>query len=356
MSSTMMHVATAEIEVEVLDDPDDAARSRGGAVRRHRHEVELDGQVDRAGQVAHEHERALEHADEQRRPVGVVGGDLLAELVDATAQLVFADHDSTDVVVLDHSGNLARFHDEPPLGPAHHATTRELGRPGDATRDVEHALHLRARRRRRSEPAPHRPLGEDGRQRAQLGRRGAATPGHADAASSSRNCDSSRNTSDWRASTGTRSRPAIDSSSGSTSWRTATRRYAWSSFIGSDTTGSPSARAQLAGLGPTHPQQRPDDAVAVVGHAREPGGGGAAQEVEEDGLGLVVLGVPDEHDRRAHVVTRPSERVVADAPGTRLDVAARRDRTPGPSGSRRRAPRRRTAPRPRSASLPSRSP
>ena len=96
------HVATAEVEVEVLDDPHDAARARRRAVRRHRHEVELDREVDRPREVAHEHERALEHADEQRRAPGVVGRDLLAELGDAAAQLVLADHDRTDVGVLDH--------------------------------------------------------------------------------------------------------------------------------------------------------------------------------------------------------------------------------------------------------------
>ena len=68
MSSTISDVAIGEVEVEVLEDAHDAARARRRAVRRHRHEVELDRQVDRARQVAHEHERALEHADEQRRP------------------------------------------------------------------------------------------------------------------------------------------------------------------------------------------------------------------------------------------------------------------------------------------------
>ena len=40
------------------------------------------GQVDGPGQVGHEHDGALEHADEQRRPAGVVGGDRGAELGD----------------------------------------------------------------------------------------------------------------------------------------------------------------------------------------------------------------------------------------------------------------------------------
>src|SRR5262249_9509207 len=51
-------------------------------------------------QVAHEHERALEDPDEQGRPTGVVGGDLLAELSDPAAELFLADHHPTDVGVL----------------------------------------------------------------------------------------------------------------------------------------------------------------------------------------------------------------------------------------------------------------
>ena len=69
------HVAIGEIEVEVLHDANDAARARRRSVRRHRHEVELDRQIDRAREVGHEHERALEDADEQRRVIVVVGGD-----------------------------------------------------------------------------------------------------------------------------------------------------------------------------------------------------------------------------------------------------------------------------------------
>src|SRR5690606_8071234 len=53
-------VAARQVDVEVLHDAHDAAGLGGGAVRRHGHEVELDGQVDLAGQVGHEHERTLE--------------------------------------------------------------------------------------------------------------------------------------------------------------------------------------------------------------------------------------------------------------------------------------------------------
>ena len=47
-------------------------------------------------EVAHEHERALEHADEQRRPARVVGRELLAQLRDPRLQLVLADDDAAD--------------------------------------------------------------------------------------------------------------------------------------------------------------------------------------------------------------------------------------------------------------------
>src|SRR5256886_6489060 len=85
-------VAAGEVDLEVLLDANDAAGAGGGPVGRHSHEVELDGQVDGSGEVAHEYERALEHPYEQRRMVGVVGGDLLAELGDALLELLGADY------------------------------------------------------------------------------------------------------------------------------------------------------------------------------------------------------------------------------------------------------------------------
>ena len=98
------HVTIGEIEIEVLHDAHDAARTRGGAVRRHGHEIELDGQVDGPREVGHEHERALEDADEERRFVVVVGRDLFAEIADPLLQLVFVDDDPTDVRVV-HAGS-----------------------------------------------------------------------------------------------------------------------------------------------------------------------------------------------------------------------------------------------------------
>ena len=64
------------------------------------------GQIDRAREIGHEHERALEDADEQRRTVDVVGGDLLAEIADALLQVVLVDDDASDVRVV-HEWSLA---------------------------------------------------------------------------------------------------------------------------------------------------------------------------------------------------------------------------------------------------------
>src|SRR5579872_5664094 len=62
------HVAVGQIDVEVLDDAHHAARGGRRSVGRHGHDVDLDGQANGTRQVAHEDERALQHADEQRGP------------------------------------------------------------------------------------------------------------------------------------------------------------------------------------------------------------------------------------------------------------------------------------------------
>src|SRR4051794_1823171 len=84
-------MAAGQVEVEVLDDADHTRGLGGASIRRHGHEVELHGQVDGSGQVAHEHEGAFEHADEQGRAAGVVPGDLLPELSDPLLELFLSD-------------------------------------------------------------------------------------------------------------------------------------------------------------------------------------------------------------------------------------------------------------------------
>src|SRR5579862_3860990 len=94
------HVPVGEIDVEVLHDPHDAAGARRGAVRRHRHEVELHREVDRPGEIGHEHAGALENADQQGRMPGVVGREVLAQLADALLEVVLVDDDPADVGIV----------------------------------------------------------------------------------------------------------------------------------------------------------------------------------------------------------------------------------------------------------------
>ena len=63
------HVPAGDVAVEVLEDPHHPGRGRALAVRRDGHELQLDRRAvpaQRAGEVGHEHDRALEHADEQQ--------------------------------------------------------------------------------------------------------------------------------------------------------------------------------------------------------------------------------------------------------------------------------------------------
>ena len=103
-----------EVDVEVLDDAHDAARLRGAPVGRHRHEVELDREVDAPGEVGHEHDRTLQHADQQRAAPGVVRGDLGAELRDALLQAVVADDQLPErrvVIGMGDDGGVGRGHE-----------------------------------------------------------------------------------------------------------------------------------------------------------------------------------------------------------------------------------------------------
>src|SRR5436190_2573361 len=90
------HVAAFDVDVEVLEDPDDPGRIGRGAVARDLHEVDLALHREMAHQVGHEEDGALEDADQEQVAALVVGGDLRAELGDPRAQRLLVDEDLAD--------------------------------------------------------------------------------------------------------------------------------------------------------------------------------------------------------------------------------------------------------------------
>ena len=66
------HVLVGDVAVEVLEDPHDAGGAGGRAVGGDGHELHLRGQLQGAREVAHEQHGALEDADQQDLPAGVV--------------------------------------------------------------------------------------------------------------------------------------------------------------------------------------------------------------------------------------------------------------------------------------------
>src|SRR6266480_547924 len=90
------HVAPLDVDVEILQDPDDSRGVGRCAVARDRHEVDLAGDRQLAHQVGHEEDGPLEDADQQQVAARVISGDLRAELGDPGAQRLFVDQDLAD--------------------------------------------------------------------------------------------------------------------------------------------------------------------------------------------------------------------------------------------------------------------
>jgi hypothetical protein len=83
-------VATFDVDVEVLEDPDAA---RVGCVSRDGEEVDDDVDVgDGAHQIGEEDQRPLQHADEHDA-VGMIAGDLPGDAVDVGADGTLVDQD-----------------------------------------------------------------------------------------------------------------------------------------------------------------------------------------------------------------------------------------------------------------------
>src|SRR5436305_2359087 len=89
-------VPALDVDVQVLEDPNDARAVGRGAVTGDRHEVDLAWHRQLPHQVGHEEHGALEDADQQRLSAGVVARDLVAELLDARTERVLLDEDLAD--------------------------------------------------------------------------------------------------------------------------------------------------------------------------------------------------------------------------------------------------------------------
>src|SRR5690606_31591089 len=80
-----------DLLVEVFEDPHHTRGLGGGAVGGDGHEVELDGDVDLAGQVGHHHERSLEDADDEEFLPPIVVGDLPPHPLECGCDLLGCD-------------------------------------------------------------------------------------------------------------------------------------------------------------------------------------------------------------------------------------------------------------------------
>ena len=328
MSSTSRTWRPREVEVEVLHDAHDAARAGRAAIGRDRHEVELDRQIEIArARSAHEHERALEHADQQRVEPGVVGGDLRrrarapvwrgrplrpglrpgqsrpgrgchrapAATLQAATPRPGARRAAVDAGAARPDARLRLGGDR--LAPSHreHAIDRRgVRRVAVRRASARTARRARARRRRRTTRA--------------------ASVGSIVGDSASSRSASSRSRSAWRASSARRHVRRCRRAAGSTSWRIRLRR-------------KPQVvvrrvvhRLRCRAAAQSHRvsrRRRTSSGRRCRPHPSQAVEAGAAQQVEQHRLGLVVGGVAGEH------VGRQARRTGPRAPGLRGSGRAR---------------------------------
>src|SRR5437868_182706 len=93
------HVPPLDVDVQVLEDPDDAGGVGGGAVARDRHEVDLARHRQVPHEIRHEEDGALQDADEQRVAARVEVRDLVTELGDPRLQRLLVDQDLADAAL-----------------------------------------------------------------------------------------------------------------------------------------------------------------------------------------------------------------------------------------------------------------
>ena len=104
------HVEPGDGDGGVLQQPD--ARVPAGlvaSVAGELDEVDLVRDRDRPAEVREEDEARLQQPDQQQVAVGVVGGDLRAQLLDARANLVCAEEDLSDARVRFYQASSSRY-------------------------------------------------------------------------------------------------------------------------------------------------------------------------------------------------------------------------------------------------------
>ncbi len=91
------HVPTAQIDIDVEEDPNPPHGFLGGAVRTDGHQMGFERQLDLSHQVREEHRAALEHRDQDGLTPHVVPGDRAAELVHPAADVLAPEQHASEL-------------------------------------------------------------------------------------------------------------------------------------------------------------------------------------------------------------------------------------------------------------------
>ena len=91
-------IIALQVDVEVLDDLDNAGGLRAGAVARNAHEIDAGRNRNGAHKVCHKDDRTLQNADKQQVFIGVIVGNFRAHALDHAVDVRFAVQNFLDIV------------------------------------------------------------------------------------------------------------------------------------------------------------------------------------------------------------------------------------------------------------------
>ena len=100
------HVATTDVDIQVLNDTHDARRLHTVAIARNSHEIDVGRQLDLAHQVAHKDNGAAQDRDQHQILTSVVARNLLAQARNDTFDILLRKQNLLDIRML-------RSHDNP---------------------------------------------------------------------------------------------------------------------------------------------------------------------------------------------------------------------------------------------------